>query len=306
MSETVPPPAPSAPPPAAEGPEPAGTSFLVLQFFIFPMAIVAVCVAVFVVFGLIAAEGKSAREYVAEVRAGSATRRWQAAFELSKTIQAHTDPALRDPRFVDELLGAFEGADKDDPRVRRYLALALGRIGDARAVPALLRVLGQDAPDADSETLIYAIAALGSIRDPAAVPELVRLAGCDDPGLRKVAVHALGGMPGAAARDRLRQSLSDGVEDVRWNAALQLARRGDSSAVPVVRDMLDRGHLDTVKDLTPEQREDAMLQAVAAAGVLDDRELHATLLRLSQEDPSLKLRDAAGAALRARGGSAAR
>jgi HEAT repeat protein len=289
----------SAGPPADPAPERVGTPFLVLQFFIFPMAIVAVCVAVFVVFGLIAAEGKSAREYVGEVRAGSANRRWQAAFELSKVIQAHKDPALKDARFIEELVAVFEGAEKDDPRVRRYLALALGRLGDARAVPALLKVVGQDGPDADSETLIYAVSALGSIRDAAAIPELVRLAASEDAGLRKVAVHALGGMPGEAASERLRESLQDGVEDVRWNAALALARRGDKAAAPVVRDMLDRKHLDTVKDLTSEQREDAMLAAVDAAAVLQEGDLRVALLRLSQEDASLKVRDAAAAALRA-------
>src|SRR5213083_787216 len=104
------------------------TPFLVLQFFIFPMAIVAVCVAVFVVFGLIASEAKSARDYLNEVRTGSANQRWQAAFELSKVLQARKDKALSDPRFIDEVGRTFDEAQRDDPRVRRYLALALGRI----------------------------------------------------------------------------------------------------------------------------------------------------------------------------------
>ena len=67
------------------------------------MAIVAVCVTVFVIFGLIAARAKGARDYLAEVRTGGANRRWQAAFELSKVLQAGKDPALADPRFVAEL-----------------------------------------------------------------------------------------------------------------------------------------------------------------------------------------------------------
>src|SRR5262245_42202647 len=83
------------------------TPFLVLQFFVFPMSIVAVCVAVFVVFGLIAAEGKGAREYLDEVRTGSANRRWQAAFELSKVLQAGRDPALKDPSFGAQLARTF-------------------------------------------------------------------------------------------------------------------------------------------------------------------------------------------------------
>lgn len=298
MTEGLPQPgqAAAAPPP----PERQSTPFLVLQFFVFPMAIVASCVAVFVVFGLIAAEGKSAREYVAEVRSGGATRRWQAAFELSKLIQGKKDRALEDPRFVDELIALFEDAEKDDPRVRRYLALALGRIGDARALPALLKVVSADAKDADSETLIYSIWALGAIHDEAAAPALVRLAAAEDAGVRKAAVHALGTLPGDAARERLLQSLQDPAEDVRWNAALALARRGDAAAAPVLRSMLDRAHLDTVAGLLPEQREEAMLAAISAAALLQDEELRSALALLRKSDPSLKLRDAAGAALQSR------
>src|SRR5262245_3445339 len=166
--------------PQDAAPDRVGTPFLVLQFFIFPMAIVAVCVAVFVVFGLIAAEGKSARAYVGEVRTGGASRRWQAAFELSKVIQAQKDPALKESRFVEELVALFVEAEADDPRVRRYLALALGRLGDKRAVPALLKAVAPAAKDADPETLIYSIWALGAIRDAAAVEELVRLAAAED------------------------------------------------------------------------------------------------------------------------------
>jgi PBS lyase HEAT-like repeat-containing protein len=112
--------------------------FLVLQFFLFPLGIVAVCVAVFVIFGLIAGENRTARDYLAEIRSGSANRRWQAAFELSKVLQSGRDPALADPRLAAEALTLFQESTKDDPKVRRYLALALGRLGDKRAVPALL------------------------------------------------------------------------------------------------------------------------------------------------------------------------
>jgi HEAT repeat protein len=291
--------------PVDAGPERQSTPFLVLQFFIFPMAIVAVCVAVFVVFGLIAAEGKSAREYVGEVRNGGANRRWQAAFELSKVIQAKKDPALHDPKFVDELLTLFDDAQKDDPRVRRYLALALGRLGDKRAVSGLVKCVETTSPDADPETLIYSIWALGAIGDPLAVPPLVRLAQADDAGLRKAAVHALGAIPSEAAKPPLVTALQDAVVDVRWNAALALARRGDPAAAPVIAGMLDRVALEKLKDVSPEQQEDALLGAVVAAASLKDATLMEAVRGLAERDPSLKVREAAGAALRARPGVAA-
>jgi len=274
------------------------TPFLVLQFFIFPMAIVAVCVSVFVIFGLIASEGKSARDYLGEVRSGSANRRWQAAFELSKALLAKKDPVLADPAFVAELVALFEESGNDDPRVRRYLALTLGRLADPRAVPALLDALRPaDAAASDSETQIYAIWALGAIRDPAALPELVRLAQSDDAGMRKAATHALGAFAGPQAHAALSRALSDATEDVRWNAALALARRGERAAGPVLLQMLDRQGLSQVPGLGEEQREEALLAAVRVSTGLRDPALRSALEDLRAGDPSLKVREAARVAL---------
>jgi HEAT repeat protein len=293
-------PAPPSSQDAAPGdgePRRLGTPFLVLQFFLFPMAIVAVCVGVFVVFGLIANEGKGARDYLDDIRRGGANRRWQAAFELTKVLQSGKDKALADPQFVPEVMEVYQASGSDDPRVRRYLTLALGRLRDPRAVPALSRVARGEGGVADPETQIYAVMALGSIGDPAALPALLPLATSSDAGMRKAVAHALGSLPSDESRAALTSALGDTVEDVRWNAALALARRGDDAAAPVLMTMLDRAHMDAVAGLAEPQREEAIVEAVRAAAVVPDPSLRPALERLRASDPSLQVREAAAAAL---------
>jgi HEAT repeat protein len=293
------PPASASEPPA----ERQTTPFLVLQFFIFPMAIVAVCVAVFAIFGLIASEGKGPRDHLNELRRGGGmfnNKRWQAAFALAGALENQRDSVRSDASFAPELVAAFDESKQwDDALARRYLALALGRLGDARAVPALRRALQDPGAAADSATRIYAVWALGAIGDPAALPELLNAAAAEDAGLRKTGVYALGGFGDEASRAALARALDDGAEDVRWNAALALARRRDAAAAPVLAQMLDRAHLATVAGLSPEQADAAVSQAVAAAAVLGAPELRAALERVRDHDPQLKLRAAARRALEA-------
>jgi HEAT repeat protein len=300
--------------PTEEGPEGSAASaetprqttpFLVLQFFIFPMAIVAACVAVFVIFGLISSDAKSARDHLADVRRGGGmfgVKRWQAAFAFAGALEADKgrDAASRDPELVKETVALFEESKDDDPRVRRYLALALGRMRDAAAVPALQAVVRDPAEGQDAETLIHSILALGAIGDPSALPELIRLAGHSDAGLRKAAVHALGAFDTPEVRAALVRALEDPVADVRWNAALVLARRREPAAAPVVARMLERSHLSSVPELTPEQADEVVLQAIGAAAALGDPSLRPPLSRLRDSDPNLKVREAARVALSAR------
>jgi hypothetical protein len=63
--------------------------------------------------------------------------------------------------------------------------------------------------------------------------------------------------------------------------------------------MLDRAHLSTVPELTADQADEVVLQAVAAAAALGDASLREPLERLRASDPDLKVREAARLALSA-------
>ena len=104
------------------------------------------------------------------------------------------------------------------------------------------------------------------------MPTLTAALADTDPGIRKTAAYALGGFADPAAADALRPLVDDPVADVRWNAALALARLGDGSGTPVLEQMLDRRLLAQIPDITPEQQEDAMISALNALIALERRD----------------------------------
>jgi HEAT repeat protein/PBS lyase HEAT-like repeat-containing protein len=263
---------------------------------LFPIGLAGLAVAVYIVFGLIANEGKTPSDYIDEIRLHRADA-WEPAFRLSRLLGGK-DRVRLDPRFVPDLIAVFQSARDDDPRVRRYLALSLGEVRDPRAVEPLVQSL----QDPDVQTAIYSAWALGTIGDARAAAGLVPLLEHEDPGLRKIAAYALGTLDDPASLAPLRGLLHDPVEDVAWNAALSLARRGDRAGLPLLVRMLDRAYLDRVlraddsgrpQPLTEEQKEDAITNALRSLVLLRDPD-HLDLLRgLRDGDPNLRVRQAA-------------
>jgi len=274
---------------------------LAVQFFLIPLAVVGVTVLVYAGFRSMLTDDRTPQDYLAEIRAGGTNRRWPAAYELSRLM---SDPKVRSDRtLAPALVAAYDAAKEDDPRVRRYLALALGRLDPplpATAVASLTAALN----DPDSEARITAIWALGSSGDPSVAATLQPLFQTDDAGIRKMVVYALGALPGDAQVLTLRTALADSAPDVRWNAAIALARHDSREGVPVLRQMLDRSYVEqTVKRDVPQNEDidpvaDVMISGVRAAAALRDPSLRPSIQTLSQQDRSMKVRQAALEALK--------
>jgi len=266
---------------------------ILFQFVVFPLGIVCVAVAIFLLFGRLAGEEHSIPDYLNEIRSGSKHERWQAAYQLSRSIKR--GETKRYPNLEQQVESIYRGAKHDDPLVRRYLSIVLGELGDRRATPLLIEATG----DKDLETRIYAAIGLGELRDPAGVPRLIVMLKEDDSGVRKAASYALGELHDARAVEPLAALLADETADVRWNAAIALAQFGDRRAVPVLLEMLDRTRLDRVRKMTEEQKEDAMIMALAVyPKVVGAAEAAPELQRIAANDPSLRVRDAAKQAIR--------
>jgi HEAT repeats len=301
----------------------AAAPALAVQFFLIPLAVVGMTVLVYVGFRSLLTQERTAAEYLAEVRYGGWSRQWPAAYELSRLME---DPSVRaDRSLVPDLVKAFDEAKDGDPRIRRYLALAIGRLepplpkeaidvltktldepGTAWSPDIVSRINGWAAIDIN-EARIMTIWALGSSGDASVVARLAPLYDSEDAGIRKMVVYALGALPGEAQVPTLSKALKDEAADVRWNAAVALARHDNAEGVPVLREMLDRAFVEQTVKRDVRQYEDqdpvadVMISGLRAAAALNDATLKTSVEGLSQQDRSLRVRQAALEALKTMG-----
>ena len=269
---------------------------LAIQFFLIPLAVVGVVVLVYGGFSMLVTNERTPEEFLNDVRVGGRDRRWPAAYELSRLL-ADPEVEARHPGLGPALAQAFTDSAGDDPRVRRYLALALGRLKTLPpgAVDALVVALD----DPDAETRISVIWALASIGDASVVDKIEALYLSGDAGVRKMTVYALGTLPADSSASTLRNALDDSAPDVRWNAAVALARHGRTDGLAVLGRMLDRTHVERNVTRTPDVDADldpvaeVMMSGLRAVGALEAAELRATVAELSRNDASLRVREVA-------------
>ncbi len=276
--------------------EPRGAGKMIVRFFLLPLVVVLAAVGIFLVFNYMTFERRGPRDYLQEVRGGAANRRWQAAFELSRSLGSL--PPEERASLTAETLRVFETLSPrrpDDLLVRRYLVLVLGRLGEKQAVPALIKAASAEDPD----TRLYAVWALGKIGDTAGFETVLASSQSEDAGARKMAAYVLGSLGDPRAIPRLKVLADDPVADVRWNAAIALGQLGDASGLAVLRSMIDRAALARQAEISSEQAEGAMVNALKALVLLRDTESLPAMEKLAREDPNLRVRDAARKAVEA-------
>jgi HEAT repeat protein len=100
----------------------------------------------------------------------------------------------------------------EDLEIRRSAVVALGRIGDSMATPALIETLS------DEPLAIDAANALGQIGDARALDGLVNLIGDADASVRQAAVSALNSLTSPSMSERIIPLLHDPDPNVRESA----------------------------------------------------------------------------------------
>ena len=232
--------------------EPPNAAFLV-QLFLVPGLIVAIIVCVWLAFHWLAHLGNDPQAYVRTLRRDNEGR-WQAALNLANDLRGPGGAALKSDESLAAELGRIltdEAASgrtgEQSQTLRLYLCRALGEFAiPGAAEPLVARARATSDPqtaraavEALSVLATNLVAAGRGFADVAAVNDAVRAASrSDDAPLRSAAAFTLGVLGGADATERLVELGGDQVDDVRYNAALGLARLGREEAIEPLAEML--------------------------------------------------------------------
>ncbi len=310
-------------PPDSSAAEP---EFLLGRLFVVPLIILGVilsCAVVVVLsFGAIASDReKPLTQILSLLEAGTGEKTagfilapqdkemWQAAQELALRLERMESEIAPEevPEIQARLVRLLErdlsaaGPSERIGRQRTYFVMrAAARAGASAVVPLLIEAL--DNPDAGiRREALGSLALMGDCE--AARAQVVRVArslGDSEPVVRMVACAALSNLADPADAqviDALADAhLADEDQDVRWNAAMTLARLRSPKALPTIADMLQRSYWQNQRvqfqssegrmvdrSLAPERVNEYLITAIEAAETLDDRVIWGRIENLTKD-----------------------
>tara|TARA_A100001037_G_scaffold79230_1_gene71186 strand:- start:709 stop:1554 length:846 start_codon:yes stop_codon:yes gene_type:complete len=266
---------------------------IVHSFFVVPFLIAAFGVLIFFIWSLLTYESKSIEEYIIDIKVGGATKRWQSAYELSRLLNDKDQYPISD-RVANEMLSAYEYALLDpNTQVRQYLIRAMGQTKDLRFLETIKSAIDQD----NENVIADAVYALSFYNEYSNVNIISKLIFNSSSLVRNRVAVALGEMPKTSGTFALKDLLNDTEPNVRWNAAISLAKHGDSSGKNEILNLLDRDYLNKFESIDRYEKEQVLMIAVKISPLLNDKDIDKAVLLISQKDDNLKLRDEAMKAL---------
>ena len=262
---------------------------LYYAFFLIPLIITIFGVMFFFMFKVLTYETSVPEDYLTDIQIGSATKRWQAAFELSKLL-SHPEIVPTDEDFKNKMISIYEHSIHDAPMVRTYMALAMGRTGQQEYGPTLMNGMN----DKDKGSRLAAIKALGLLAYAPAVNGIQEFADEKYSNAERLAATiALGNMGDKSLIPILQKLLDDEEPNIRWDAAIALAKLEDSSGLQVIVNLLDRSYFEHFTEVDEEEEVQAILVAIQVSSQFPSNLFVTNLLKLAAFDKNMQIRDLA-------------
>jgi len=266
--------------------EPSTIQILLNSFLIIPLVVFITALILFGGYRLIIHENFTVERYLHDIQDGNKTKRWQSAFELSKLL-AKPEQAALGRHFHQQIKTLFDSSIHEDPKVRQFLALAMGRTGDLRYQPTLHKAL---LTEKNNDSLSYIIHSLGLLRARDSVPELIKKYNNSDDFLRLAVIIALGTISDLRAQPTLVEALKDTEVNVRWDAAVGLAKMGSDLGKSQLLNLMNRDYLSKFHNVDAKEQSETVLAAIQASALLKNPELKKQIKKLSISDPEIAIK----------------
>lgn len=274
--------------PAGGRPAGSGRKFF-FGLFVFPLLIAVGMAVLLCSVVLLTTERETPESLITAIKTGTPSKRWQKAFELSNELN-RSGEGLRAESVMREAIHILKDPSHYDPKTRGYMALVLNHFDHPEVIAALRAALDDESQDVQ----IYALWSLGALKAKESAQDIRSFLRSESTPLRKMAVYVLGATGNADTLPYITPLLEDPSKDIRWNAALSLARLGSAAGRAVLISMLDRESLSSgALDLSEAEIEKIMINAAKGLALIPDSESIKILRSVAREDKSLKVRQAA-------------
>lgn len=266
---------------------------LFYSFFLIPFMMAIFGALFFFMFQFLTYEKNTPIDLLDNIQSGSSTKRWQSAFELSNRLEK-TEISNKE-LFNNKLVFLYEKSKYDDSRVRTYLALAMGKTKDSYFGPYLMDALNTDN---DITNRIAAIKSLGMLKYSDSCRLLEKIIKDSNSDAEKLsAIISLGVIGDQKYKDVLIEMLDYEEPNIRWDAAIALAKMNDDSGSFIIENLLDREYYNQFpasndgSGVNDEEIDNSIYIAIAVSQKLIDSRFKNKLIYLAKNDKNIKVRE---------------
>ncbi|MAR30582.1 MAG: hypothetical protein CMG24_06635 [Candidatus Marinimicrobia bacterium] len=262
---------------------------LFYSFFLLPLMITIFGVMFFLIVKFLTFETEDPYDLLNNIKFGSASKRWQSAYELSK-ILSDEELIPSDNSFKEMFINAYQKSTHDDYKVKMYLILAMGKTKDVYYGDALMGSLNDELLD----IRLAAIQSLGQLRYTGATDDLSNFVMNSNYNEEVLAsIISLGQIGDKKSISLLKQMLNHEEPNIRWDSAIALAKMNNDSGKFIINDLLNRQYYDSYKNVDQWEEDKAVMTAVQISSQLKDPYFKKNLVTLATYDSNMEIRNTA-------------
>ena len=260
---------------------------LFYSFFLIPLMLTIFSVLFFFLFKMLTYEKQDPHYLLNNISSGSLTKRWQSAYELSN-LMSDVTKIPTDQLFINQMITMYEKSIHDDPRVRTYLALAMGQTKNVQFCSYLINGM----EDKNLENRIAAIKSLGMISCPESVDNLHKaLDPINDKQERLASVISIGILQDTSSIDILIELLDDEEANIRWDTAISLFKMNNYSGNSILEKLLNREYYSNYPEVDSNEIDGAILTVLGLISKTNHQDFKNELEKLAKDEKNIKIRE---------------